>query len=302
MATLHNCSSDNPAAATGKVEPGLLRLPLELRQQIYANVFGSPRLFDLRHIKFGISPWSTHTAFRHMPGRRNKKPKEVLESDSPKSYDYEENGYVESPYKSFSVHIKYKWRTGILEVSKVISDEALDVLYGQNIFVVSLHAGNHHDLLKFGVANLRRIRYLRIEARPMGAFYGKPMVFDSQLWLPLLEGLQQLWIVALQPLAAGGTRGAPTLGEYLCQWTNWLDPIIEYFSIHLPKTTVIGLDDGRRAETRVIMNKHFHPGYLEVRTVTGDYHFERGMYSKELRYCDSDDSDESNAADGKVGQ
>ena len=277
MATLHDCSSDDPLAVTGKVEPGLLRLPLELRQQIYANVFGFPRLFDLRHIKYGISPWSTHPAFRHMPGKRNKKPEKVLESDSPKPYDYEEKGYAKSPLKPFSVHIRYKWRTGILEVSKAISDEALDVLYGQTMFVVSLHAGNYHDLLKFGVANLRRIRYLRIEARHMGPCYGKPMVFDPQLWLPLLEGLKQLWIVALQPLAARGTHGAPTLGEYLCQWTTWLEPIIEYLSTNLPKTTVVGLDDGRRAETRVIMNKHFHLGYLEVRTVTGNYYLKRGI-------------------------
>ena len=104
--------------------------------------------------------------------------------------------------------------------------------------------------------------------------------------------------MALQPWEARDTRGAPNLGEYLCQWTTWLDPIIEYFSTNLPKTTVIGLDDGHRPETRVIMDKHFHPGYLEVKTVTGDYYFKRGMYSRELRYCDSDDSDGSNAADG----
>ena len=92
-----------------------------------------------------------------------------------------ENGYVKSAFKRSSVHIRYIWRTVILEVSKAISDEALDVLYGQNIFVVSLNAGSYHDLLKFGVANLRHIRYHHIEARPMGAFYGKPMVFDPQL-------------------------------------------------------------------------------------------------------------------------
>ena len=122
------------------------------------------------------------------------------------------------------------------------------------------------------------------------------MAFDPQLWLPLLKGLQQLWIVALQPLAARGTGGVLALGEHLCQWTTWLEPIIEYLGTKLPKTTVVSLDDGRRAETRAIMDEHFYLGYLEVRTVTGNYYFERCI---SYRKPNSDDSDERNAADGR---
>ncbi len=70
---------------------------------------------------------------------------------------------------------------------------------------------------------------------PMGVSYGMPLVFDPQLWLPLLEGLLQFCIVAQQPLAARGYYDAPTREEDLCEWTTWLDPILKYFSTDLPK-------------------------------------------------------------------
>ena len=265
---------------TGKVEPGLLRLPLELRQPIYAILFGSPRLFDLRHVNSGISPWETRINFRPMSRKLLEEKKNVHESDSQENYDYVESAIERNTY-GFSVHIRDDWRTGILKVSKAISDEALDVLYGQNVFVVSIHGEIHHDLLKFGVANLRRIHSLRIVARPSGISYGKPLVFDPQLWLPLLEGLQQFWIVAQQPLAR----------EDLCQWATWLDPILKYFSTNIPKTRFVGIDDDGRAETRAMMDKYFDPCYLKVRTVTGDSCFQRRSLSRKSGYWDSDDSD-----------
>ena len=195
----------------------------------------------------------------------------------------------------------YEWRTGILEVSKAISDEALDVLYGQNAFIVDVHGSGCHDLLKFGVANLQRIRYLRIVARPMGISYGRVLILDPQLWLPLLEGLLQFCIVAQQPLAARGYPGAPSLKEDLRKWTTWLDPVLEYFSTNLPKTTVVGLDDAGHAETTAMMNRYFDSGYQKVRTITGDLYFERGQYSRESGYWDSDGRDGCNAADGSWG-
>jgi len=197
--------------------------------------------------------------------------------------------------------IMYEWRTSVLEVSKAISNEALAVLYGQNIFVTDIHAEDYLKFLKFGVANLRRVHYLRIVARPMGVSYGRSLVFDPQLWLPLLEGLLQFCIVAQQPLAARGYHDAPTIVEDLFEWTTWLDPILEFFSTNLPKTTAVGLGDDGRAETTAMMDKHFGSGYQNVRTITGDFCFERGQYSRESRYWDSDGRDGCNFADGGMG-
>ena len=110
----------------------------------------------------------------------------------------------------------YEWRTGILKVSRAISDGALNILYGQNIFAADIHGEGYLDFCKFSVTNLRRIHHLRIVARPIGVSYGKPPRFDPQPWLPLLEGLVQFCIVAQQSLTAGGYYNAPTHEEDLC--------------------------------------------------------------------------------------
>ena len=314
MATLQKCSSDDPVAVTGKIEPGLLRLPLELRQRIYAIIFGSPRLVDLRHVKVALDPYSRNMIYRpKLEKLREKNSKKWIERDdyeNEKDFESElevhascrssenfESGSEEYAYR-FSEDFMYEWRTGILEVSKAISDETLDVLYGQNAFVVDVHGRGYHDLLKFGVANLRRIRYLRIVARPMGISYGSALILNPQLWLPLLDGLLQFCIVAQQPLVARGYPGAPNLKEDLREWITWLDPVLEYFSTNLPKTTVVSLDDDDHAETTAIMDKHFNSGYQKVKTITGDFCFERGQYSRESGYWDSDGRDGCNAADG----
>jgi len=96
-----------------------------------------------------------------------------------------------------------KRKTGIFSVSRQISEEALNVLYGRNLFIVLVHGGAHKNLLKFGTADIRRIRYLRLVAQPMGICFPEPMKFDSQLWIPLLTDLSQLCLVAQQPIQAG---------------------------------------------------------------------------------------------------
>jgi hypothetical protein len=301
MAALYNCSSDFSIAVTGKVEPLLLRLPLELRQRIYAIIFGPRRLVDLRRVHLELDPWSRSMIYRPKAEKLHKS--DVLGNDRGVDIEPEEK-LSESNMKDayhFDEDFMYEWRTGILEVSRAMSNEALDVLYGQNTFVVDIHGQGYRKFLKFSVANLRRVHYLRIVARPMGVSYGRPLIFDPQLWFPLLEGLLQFCIVAQQPLAARSYYDAPTLEELLCEWTTWLDPILKYFSKNLPRTTAVGLDDDGRAETTAMMDRYFDPGYQKVRTITGDFCFERGQYSRESGYWDSDGRDGCSFADGGIG-
>ncbi|KAG6993940.1 hypothetical protein G7Y79_00049g085000 [Physcia stellaris] len=240
--------SDGCSVATGNVGSPLLRLPLELRRRIYAFIFGHRHPIDLRHVRAELDPWWRSMIYQPQSEKLN--------------------------------HMDlFEWRTGITGVSRAISNESLDVLYGQNVFIVHIHRGGFsHIFSKMGVANSRRIRFLRVVARPMGICYGKPMVFNPQIWLPLLDGLLQFCIVAHQPLTAEGYYGASTLEQDLREWTVWLDPILKYFSRNLPKTTAVGLDDDDHAETTAVMDKHFDSGYQKVRTITGDSYFQRGQY------------------------
>lgn len=193
-----------------------------------------------------------------------------------------------------------KRKSGILGVSRQISEEALQVLYGRSLFIVHVHGGAHNRLLKFGTANLYRIRYLRLVAQPQGICFPDPINFDSQLWIPLLTNLSQLCLVAQQPLRAGGYYNAPSLEEDMREWINWLEPILRYLAHNISGTTIVGIDDNNLVETGQAVQKHFRSGYTNLQTVTGDRIFRKGMFSWESGYWD-DDGGGMNFADGGIG-
>jgi hypothetical protein len=93
--------------------------------------------------------------------------------------EYDED--IDEDAYHFSEEFMYEWRTGILEVSRAISSDVLNVLYRQNIFVVDIHGEGYLQFRKFGAANLRRVRYLRIVARPIGISYRRALIFDPKL-------------------------------------------------------------------------------------------------------------------------
>jgi hypothetical protein len=146
--TLSQCSSQ---------PSGFLCLPLELREKIYFHLLLRSAI-HVQYLNFEVDPWIRS-----------------IWEDSERLALYDE---VED--------IAPKRKTGILSVSRQISEESLNVLYGRNLFIVTVHGGAHNKLLKFGTANIRRIRYLTLVAQPMGICFPEPMEFDSQLWIPLL--------------------------------------------------------------------------------------------------------------------
>lgn len=193
----------------------------------------------------------------------------------------------------------FKRKTGILSVSRQISEEALDVLYGCNLFVALIHGGAHDNFHKFGTKNISRIRYLRLVAQPMGVYYPETLKIESQFWVPLLTNLNQLCLVLQQPLRAGGYYNAPTLEEDWREWVAWVEPILRYVAGQVTKKTVVGIDDNDLVETSALVQRYFPSGYKKVQTVTGDMIFMRGDFSYESGYWDDDGG--MNFADGGMG-
>lgn len=191
-------------------------------------------------------------------------------------------------------------KTGIFSVSRQISEEALNVLYGRNIFIVHIHNGAHRNLLKFGTANIRRIRHLRIVAQPTGTCFLEPMKFDSQLWVPLLTDLSQLCLVMQQPTEVRCYHNAPNLEVEMRVWVAWLEPILRYLAQNITETTSVGIDDNSLVETADVVQKCFRSGYKEVHTVTGDRIFKRGMFSWESGYWDDAKNHGLNFAHGDM--
>ncbi|KAF8847870.1 hypothetical protein BDZ45DRAFT_681615 [Acephala macrosclerotiorum] len=254
----------------GSRSSGFLRLPLEIREKIYLHLLLRSAVL-VQYLNFEVGPWIMS----------------MWEDPEWLAFDDTED-------------IIPKRKTGILSVSRQISEEALNVLYGRNLFIVAVHGGAHDKLLRFGTANIRRIRYLRLVAQPMGICFPEPMEFNSQLWTPLLTDLSQLCLVLQQPLQAGGGYNAPTLEEDMREWIAWLEPILRYLAQNITETTIVGIDDNDLAETGEVVQKYFRYGYKKVQTVTGDKIFERGEFSWESGYWDDDDGG-MNFADGGMG-
>lgn len=222
---------------------GLLRLPLEIRLQIYRYC-----VFQNRSV-------------------------EITRSLNDRSWHANEN------------------KNSILFLSKQISEEALDILYGENVFKMHLNGGGEAALKdNFTKANAQRMRYLLVVARPMGVSYGPEDIPDDALWSAILPHLKWLRIVAEQPLEAGHYYNAPTLEQDLDHWFKWIRPFLVCFSQHLLGQTVVEVDDDGRTDTRKLVEECLGNGYRKVQCHrAGDFIFKRGQFSLESGYWDDED-------------
>ena len=98
----------------------------------------------------------------------------------------------------------YSWnpnenKNSLLLLSKQISEECLDILYGENIFKLYLNGEGEVYLRKnFTEVNRRRMRYLLLIAQPMGVSYEPVRIPDNVLWASILPSLRVLRIVAVK--------------------------------------------------------------------------------------------------------
>jgi hypothetical protein len=194
-------------------------------------------------------------------------------------------------------------QNSIFMLSKQISDETLDVLYGSNIFKLYLNGEGEHYLKKnFADRNRQRMRCLVLIAQPRGVSYTSEMIVDDTLWRSILPHLKVLRMVLEQPVEAGGYYNAPTLEQDINDWVNWIRPFLQAFGKYLPEETNVEVDIDGRAETRALVKKWLPNGYREVRCrLVGDLIFRRGQHSWESGYWDDDGRMNSRDADGDWG-
>jgi hypothetical protein len=247
-----------------------LTLPLELRNKIYSLLLVRGAV-HVQNLRFEVDPWT----------------RSMWE-------DTKQLELVDDTEDIFPIR-----KAGILSVSKQISEEALNVLYGSNLVMVLINGGAHDNLIRFGTDNIQRIRHLRLVAQPMGICYPETLKLETQLWVPLLTDLNRLCLVAQQPLQARGYYNAPSLEEDMGEWVAWLEPILQYLAGKIAKANIVEIDDNDLVETRELVQKYFSPGYKKVKTITGDRIFMRGAFSWETGYWDDDGP--MNFADGGMG-
>ena len=201
------------------------------------------------------------------------------------------------PYRFCDMGI-HDEKKSLLLVSKEVGTEALEILYGDNVFQVCLHGGAGGYLRKnFTEANRRKIRIMQVLMQPHGIDYGR--MLDSTIFPPVLANLKKLSIVAQQPLQAGGYYNAPTFEQDMEEWIGWLRATLQFITCHLPDRCIVQVDDDDKMETSAVMGECFPSGYRRVQTLAGDLCFERNDYSRESGYWDDDYNDhdvDSNAS------
>lgn len=98
-----------------------------------------------------------------------------------------------------------KLPTAILSVSKQISEEALDVLYRENMFAICLSSRDRGLYpYEFTAQNWQRVRCLTLHGQPyddtLYDTYDVPYILTEALWPPIYADLAKLCIVVSEPL------------------------------------------------------------------------------------------------------
>jgi hypothetical protein len=181
-------------------------------------------------------------------------------------------------------------RNSYLLVSKQISEETLDILYGENIFKIYLHVDRHILLWEnFTTANIRRMRDILVIAHPGCVSRQVTAKPNEELWASVLPNLRRFRLVAEQPQRGRSYYGAPMLEQQLEEWDEWLRPFLECFGRYLSEGTVVEVDTNEKVETEKIVQESLPNGWRRVPCpIVGDIIFMRGDFSLELEDSDDD--------------
>ena len=183
-----------------------------------------------------------------------------------------------------------QYKNNLLLVSKRISEEALDILYGENIFNLYLNGSGEYFLRKnFSERNRRRMRWILVIAQPRGVSFEPGRKPDDAMWFLILPNIKAFRLVAQQPLQARGYSNAPTLEHEMVKWVKWIEPFLDCFGRHLPSTAVVEFDNDERIETSELVKVRLPNGYRKVQChLAGDFALKRGRFSIDSGYWDDD--------------
>ena len=211
-----------------------LTLPLEMRREVYRHLLHHPAPFVVNYLYYS-------TVWKRPVGMGK---------------DY---------YSWLREWTDVKIHTSTLRVSKQVSDEALDVLYGENSYEIRLGGGeddqNHNFIGRFAPSNQRRIRRLQLHVQPTGLWFRHPIEIDPRIWTPLLANATRIRIIAQQPVLYTGYFDERKVRE----WLEWLQPVLEFINQHVSGTrSIVQVHDDDRVDTAKVMAACFPSGYRKV--------------------------------------
>ncbi|EFR00942.1 hypothetical protein MGYG_03943 [Nannizzia gypsea CBS 118893] len=175
-----------------------------------------------------------------------------------------------------------KNKTALLCVSKQVSEECLNILYGRNRFYITLNAAKRCLLAnRITTENRARIRDVVVIVRHMGPAYGLPPPVPADgLWSSLLPGLRQLKIIAEQPVQSPHSPFDPAFDEKVKSWIKWFGPLMECFAKYLTSYTVVEVDENGKDVTTELVRQYLPYRPRMVRDdIHGDFIFQRGRFA-----------------------
>ncbi|KAF2261220.1 hypothetical protein CC78DRAFT_361330 [Lojkania enalia] len=243
--------------------PGFLCLPTELRLQIYYYIIPRERVIPVTSPQFNKSPsakWLHHT------------------SEPDESCDQPGFSYDSKPELSCKPDYPTHCTTNVFLMSKQTSNEALDILYGDNVFRLEIDRDDYYFRTNFTEPNRRRMRFLVISMGPVRLSYRDKRP-DGNLWSPVLPSVKRFRIVAKPPDHYTYSRSPE---QDMNDWLNYRTPYLQCFGSLLSGNATVEVDVDGRKDAFELVKEHI-TNFQEVRCrLVGDHLFRRGRYSNGL--------------------
>lgn len=235
----------------------LLSLSLEIRLEIYSYLIPRRQILEAHHPGFNIRKPTGGQLYSHSF--------KVFEKDTDFHHQTaswrdprDDPAWDPAHPRNPNARKKYTNATSIFRVCKQISNEALNVLYGDNIFVIRLNNCGEHNLKKNYPRRYRnRMRWLIVIAQHRSVLYGWGSSPDVALWSEMLPHVRGLRIVTKRPVRLGYTRLGKSDEEKIAEWVKWLRPFMQCFKEYLPECSTVIVDDVGKVEEGEIVQQYF---------------------------------------------
>lgn len=162
-------------------------------------------------------------------------------------------------------------RTSILLVSRQISGEALDVLYGENLFEIQIQSHSAR-VQQFSASNRQRVRRLQVV---FYSFFRNPANITKRISPKLLSGLTKLCVV-LAP-----DRHHLKKPEKVKNHHNWCTSVLKYFDKHVKNVSCVEYDHGGNVAGGKVFKDNISRDLRKVRTKRGGWYYRKNADHEE---------------------
>lgn len=261
-----------------------LALPVEIRRQIYGFCIPQKLRYDVSSTRCyrNCPDWFNEISDYHPHGSGM----DVIEIENSEERERELSTEVEEIYPIYPLYpfVEGDHRNGLpglLLCCHQITEEVMDMLYGENTFQVNIQDNDELTLANLLSSKTReKICNMVLILRPRGVSYRPNFRMDPDIWDGILGNLQILGVIAEQPELDSEEQQleATEPEDAFEEWTTWITPILEYLRQALNREARIVVDANDEQRTVEII-KEAIPGRCHFQCLPiADFIFRRGKF------------------------